>query len=323
MNSLKELISTGKNIAVISHISPDGDSLGSILALGITLGKMNSNVTIYLNDVLPAKYEFLPEVHRFIMFKEEETKEYDLTFVLDCGDIDRLGKSKVIANRTKTLVNIDHHISNTSYGNINILDVDASSTCQMIYEFIDEVLEAQISLDVATCLYVGITTDTGNFKYDNTSPKTHRIASKLLELGVNIEEVTFNLYQNGSYNSIKFLGDFLQNLDITLDGKLALSTITLEMLRKYNLDSDETDSIINYGRDIKGVEVAITLKEVNENIIKASFRSKANVDVNKLAQIFGGGGHKKASGATIEGSMDYVKERIIEEVSKTIGATRG
>lgn len=314
MNNLRELIDQANNIAVIAHINPDGDSLGSSLALGLAIKAINSNVTIFINDVLPAKYGFLPEVHQFVMFKEVELKEFDISFILDCGDLDRLGSSKGLIDKTKTLINIDHHVSNNNYGDINIIDVKASSTCQMVYNLIEGQLKLPITADIATNLYVGIITDTGNFKYDNTSPETHRVTAKLLEAGVDIEAVTINLFQSNTYNSVKFLGEFLQNLDILLDGKLAISVISIQMLNKYSLDSDETDSIINYGRDIKGVEVAVTLKEVKDNIIKLSFRSKADVDVNKIAKVFGGGGHKKASGATIEGNIEEVRKRIIEEV---------
>ncbi|KAB3531336.1 DHH family phosphoesterase [Alkaliphilus serpentinus] len=316
MNNLKDMVFSAKNIAVISHINPDGDSLGSALALAVTLSTINSNVTLYINDVLPAKYEFLPEVHRFIMFKEEELEEFDITFVLDCGDIDRLGSSRSLADRTKNLVNIDHHVSNNHYGDINIIDVKASSTSQMVYHLIDEILQLPITPEVATCLYVGIVTDTGSFKYDNTSPETHRVVAKLLELGVDIEDITIHLFQNNSYKGVKFLGEFLKSLEILIDGKLALATISLQMLNKYSLDPDETDSIINYGRDIKGVEVAVTLKEVDKNLIKISLRSKTNIDVNEIAKAFGGGGHKKASGATLKGTIEEVRERVVEEVRK-------
>ncbi|SCY12361.1 DHH family phosphoesterase [Alkaliphilus peptidifermentans] len=318
MTNPLDMINKSKNIAIISHVNPDGDSLGSILGLGLALKKIHTNVTIYVNDIVPGKYEFLPGLHLLKKYDNEALDEYDLTFVLDCGDINRLGYSTTLLSRSKKVFNIDHHISNNSFGDYNIVDAHASSTCELVYDFLSKELNITVDNEIATCLYVGINTDTGSFKYDNTSPSTHIVTAHLLEAGINIEYITYNLYQNNSISNMKFLGHVLSHLALYLDDKVAIVDITDDLIEKYSIDAAETDSIINYARDIKGIEVAITLRELEEDLIKISLRAKGDFDVNKLANIFGGGGHKKASGAVIRGSIDNVRESILNEIKKSL-----
>ncbi len=305
-------------VSIISHIRPDGDSIGSTLALGLALKKICDNVHMYFNDQIPKKYCFLPGINEIQTYNMETNQYTDFCFVLDCGDTERLGYSDIILNNTHKIVNIDHHITNTNFGDINIIDFDASSTCEIIFALLNDI---GISVDdsIATCLYTGIVTDTGNFIYDNTTPKTHKIVAKLLACGVNINKIAFNLYQNKDPNFIKFLGHVLNKIEISDNGKIAILTILMDDLKKYKLNPSDVDGIINYARDIEGIEVAVLFNEMDENLVKVGFRSKDRVDVSKLAQKFQGGGHKKASGAVVKGNLKEVYSKVIRQVNETLG----
>lgn len=317
-NSLLSILKKEHIISVISHINPDGDSIGSLLALGTALKRLYNTVYIFINDELPKKYTFLPGVQDIIVYKHEEEINFDFCFVLDCGDSKRLGYSEIILNKSNVVVNIDHHISNTNFGDINIIDINASSTSEIVFNLLKN-NNIPIDKKIATCLYTGITTDTGNFTYDNTTSYTHRVAAELMEQAIDLTNITFHLYQNKSLNSVEFLGDMLRRLKTSFDGKLAIITITEDDLEKYNLSSSDVDGVINYARDIQGVEIAILLKETSDGFVKIGLRSKNTIDVSKLAGKFGGGGHKKAAGATVKGSLVEVQEKIEVQIKKSLG----
>lgn len=317
-NSLLSILKKEHIISVISHINPDGDSIGSLLALGTALKRLYNTVYIFINDELPKKYTFLPGVQDIIVYKHEEEINFDFCFVLDCGDSKRLGYSEIILNKSNVVVNIDHHISNTNFGDINIIDINASSTSEIVFNLLKN-NNIPIDKKIATCLYTGITTDTGNFTYDNTTSYTHRVAAELMEQAIDLTNITFHLYQNKPLNSVEFLGDMLRRLKTSFDGKLAIITITEDDLEKYNLSSSDVDGVINYARDIQGVEIAILLKETSDGFVKIGLRSKNTIDVSKLAGKFGGGGHKKAAGATVKGSLVEVQEKIEVQIKKSLG----
>ncbi|MCC5909845.1 MAG: bifunctional oligoribonuclease/PAP phosphatase NrnA [Clostridiaceae bacterium] len=316
-NNPLSLVDKNSKVAVIAHVNPDGDSLGSTLGLGLALKKICNQVAIYINDEFPKKYSFLPAYQDIKLYQSEDHAPFDLCFVLDCGDEKRLGYSKRILENSIQVINIDHHISNTNFGHINLIDAKASSTCEMIYSVVKD-FKVEFDKDIATCLYTGIVTDTGNFIYDNTTSYTHKIVSELMELEIDINNITYNLYQNRPLNTVKFLGYILNNLHICYDGKLAIIEVKKDLLGEFNLSHSDVDGVINYARDIEGIEVAVLLKEVNMQEVKVGFRSKSHVDVSKVAQNLGGGGHKKASGATIYNGLDEARKKVEEELKRVL-----
>lgn len=318
MNSLLDLIRNSNEIAVISHINPDGDSIGSIMGLGLALKQIHQNVKIFICDDIPKKYQFIPGIDIVKQYKPEEPIDFDLCFVLDCAEKARLGNSEKILEKSKKVINVDHHVSNNFYGDINIVDTEASSTSEIVYSLIKENLQLRIDASIATCLYIGIVTDTGRFIYDNTSAYTHKIVAELLDLGINLQEIVVHIYQTKSENSVRLLGHILSNMDIIYNGKVAMLFITSDLLKQFSVHHSEIDGMIDYARDIEGVEVAIMLKNLDSNRVRVSFRSKNNVDVNKLAREFNGGGHRKASGATVEGSLEQVKKQVEEKLQNYI-----
>lgn len=317
MNRLLKLINESNEIAIIAHVNPDGDSVSSILALGLALRKVNKQVVTILNDSLPKKLFFLPAKEHLTVFDVKKHSKFDICFVLDCGSKSRVKNGEKLFEVSKTIVNIDHHISNENFGDINIVDLDASSTSEIIYNVLENDLEIPIDRDIATCLHTGLMSDTGNFTYINTTSRTYYIASKLLEHGVDIEDISYHLYQNKSLNSIKLLGNVLESIDFYLDKRLAIISFTDKQLSKYNASYLDTSGMIDYARDISGVEVAITLYEFEKNKVKVSARSKKRFDVNYLTNQFGGGGHKKAAGAIIFSSLKEAKEKLVASVEKS------
>ncbi len=308
-----EVIKNSDNIYIGSHIHPDGDNIGSLLALGMALKKINENVNLVKVDDIPKDYKFLPNVN---LIKEPIIGEQiDLFIALDCSDLDRLGPGKEIALRAKNILNIDHHKTNDKFGNINIVLPSASSTGEIVYHIIKR-LNVDINKEIATSLYVAISTDTGSFMYDNTTSETHRIAADLLEKGINLNSITTKLYQSRSLERTNLFIESLKSLNLYHNGKIGIIKITQEMLNNNNATMEDTEGIISFIRDIENIEVACVLKEFDKEEIKLSLRSKEYLDVSKVCLEFHGGGHKRAAGCTIYENIENAEKSILNSIKK-------
>ncbi len=306
-----EIINNSKNIYIGSHINPDGDNIGSLLALGMALKEIGKTVHILKVDNIPKDYQFLPNVH--LISKPTKDEKIDLFIALDCSDLDRLGSGKEIALKADKILNIDHHITNDNFGHINIVSSSASSTGEMVYYLIKE-LNIPINKDIAECLYVAISSDTGSFMYDNTSSNTHRVAADLLDKGINLNSITTQLYQNRSLERTQLFIESLRNLNLYYDGKVGTIKITQKMLEDNEATMEDTEGIISFIRDIENVEVACVLKEYDNKEIKLSLRSKKYLDVSKVCLEFNGGGHKRAAGCTIFKDIGEAEESILNSI---------
>ncbi|WP_069649562.1 DHH family phosphoesterase [Caloranaerobacter ferrireducens] len=311
IKKLKQKLDEAEYICLVSHIHPDGDSIGSLLGLGLALESTNKKVTMIKIDDIPYKYRFLPKINKLKSY--EENKKFDLLIILDCSDLDRLGTFKHITDKAKYIVNIDHHISNTSYGDINIINHKAAATGELVYNILD-CLDINIDKEIATCLYVAIATDTGSFRYDNTHSETHYIVSKLLEKQIDLKKITFEVFQNKTLASTKLFIEALNTLELYYNDRLAVVQVTQQMLKRNNAEFNDIDGIVEYIRDIETVEVACILKEIEKDEIKIGLRSKTYVDVAKVANVFQGGGHIRASGCTIYKDITKAKELIVREI---------
>lgn len=313
LNDILNIIRRGENFLVLPHILPDGDTIGSSLGLYWFLKKLGKNPYILLDGHIPNNLLFLPGASNIMLTWDEDIK-VDTVIFIDASDLDRLGPNALFVEKVENSINIDHHITNTYYASCNYVSEDAAATGEIIYHLIKS-SEVDIDEHIATCLYTAVTTDTGSFKYDNTKPHTHRIAAELLEYGVDVNQVTTEIYQNKPVCQVKLLSAALNTLTMESSGKLAVILVTKEMLSKSQASVLDADGIIEFGRDIQGVEVAVLLKEVEEKEIKVGFRSKYDIDVSKIAKDFGGGGHKKASGCTIYDSIMNAKQAVIQAVT--------
>ncbi len=323
MNNIDNIIDyiNGSNYFVVtSHISPDGDNIGSTLSMYYALNKLGKNVFYVLDDNPPLNLRFLLKDINILRSEEFKLEDYSI-ISLDCGDKKRICLSDEIINNSKKLICIDHHASNDHYGDFNYIDIDASSTCELVYNFLKRFSEVNnlniIDEKIATCLYTGLVTDTGNFAYANTHPSSFEMAKDLLLTGAKKEEIIQNVFQSNPYNYYKLLGEALNTLEI-VDNKVSSIMITKEMLKRNVISFNDVDGITSYTRDIEGVEVGILLKEKKQNEVKVSLRSKNYVNVSKIAKTFNGGGHIRAAGCTIYDSIENAKEKVLKEVLKSI-----
>lgn len=313
------LIKEEDNFAIASHTSPDGDSMGSMLGLYNTLKSIGKKVDLFIDDVLPDKYSFLPGFQD--IKTPEKAGQYSCFFVLDCGDEERLGQASNIISSSKRVINIDHHISNKLFGHLNIVDSNASSTGEMIYQIL-KINGFEISKDTAECLYTSMLTDTGGFRYSNTTSMTFSIAGDLINTGIDFTEINSLIFDKKSISQVKLMSKVTSTLEMYVDGKVSMINVTREMLNECGAKDEDAEELVNIAREIDGVEVAVFIKEKEEEKYKISLRSKHYVDVRKIAETFGGGGHIRAAGCTIIGSLDDVKEKLINEIKGYMDVNR-
>lgn len=316
INSVIEAINKSKKIGITCHVSPDGDALGSSLALMQGLLKLNKEAYIMSKEFLPETFEYLPfsnEVSKNIDHILENT---DTIIVLDCGNIDRINANLELSNREYTLINIDHHLSNDLYGDINYVNTDAAAVAEIIYEILN-IMHIKIDEDIAACLYTSLVTDTGSFKHSNTTDLTHKIAGYLINTGIDFSQIHRNIFENVKYSRIKLQGRVIENMYLIYDEKICIMELTQEMLNEFNINNGDSSDIISLGTKIDTVEVAILLKETEEGV-KVSLRSKNIVDVRKIAEKFGGGGHVRAAGFASQKSLKEIKKIIIEDIEKEL-----
>lgn len=325
LNNIKNIIKAireGNNFIVTSHYSPDGDNIGSTLSMYYTLKKLGKKVYYVLDDSIPLNLTFLVKDIKILKSEEMNENLSDYTLIsLDCGDFNRICVSENIKKSVKQLVCIDHHASNNNYGDLNYINPNESSTCELVYnllkEFSKEMGEQILDEDISTYLYTGLLTDTGNFSYSNTNPSSYLMAYDLVNLGAKKDLIIQKIFQSNTYNYYKLLGEALDTLEI-VDKKIASMMLTIDMLERNEISFNDADGVTSYTRDIDGVEVGLLFKEKAPGEVKVSFRSKNYVDVSAVAQVFGGGGHVRASGCTIKDSIENVKKIVINEVLKHI-----
>lgn len=308
-----EQINESKNIYIVSHVQPDGDNIGSMLALWMALRNIKEKVFILKSDDIPSDFLFLPNVGMIRDYNHDE--EIDLLITLDASDEGRLGQNKTLLSKAKVVINIDHHISNNNFGRINIIDSNASATGELVYKLISK-MNITIDKDIASCIYTAISSDTGSFMYDNTSAETHKIAAELLKVGIDKSSININLYQNRSMERTILFIKALETLNLYFENKVAIVKVTQDMVEKSNAKMEDTEGIVSFIREIAPVEIAIILKEFKEEEIKVSMRSKRFIDVSQICASFGGGGHIRAAGCTINYPMPVAEELILNQLEK-------
>lgn len=313
MDEAIQLINQYDNIFIGSHVEPDGDNIGSTLALAMAIKKLKrkGNVKVVKTDDIPRDYHFLPNIN--LIEEQDINQTVDLFISLDSSDMNRLGVGKDFARKAKKVINIDHHITNDNFGDINIVSPLSGATGEIVYEFINN-MKVDIDKEIATCIYTAISTDTGSFMYSNTTHKTHLIVAELLKMEIDINSINVNLYQSRSMDRTKLFINSLNNLETFLDEQIGVVTITQEMLKLNNAKMEDTEGIISFIRGIDSIEVACLLKEINDGETKVSLRSKTQIDVSKIANKFHGGGHIRAAGCTIDKTVNIAKQLILDEI---------
>jgi phosphoesterase RecJ-like protein len=319
MKPIINQINRSKKILVTSHSDPDGDAVSSLLAMGLALSYLGKNTTLYNSSPIPAVYRFLPSIER-ITDHLEPLSGYDTAMVLDCGDIARLGSAGSGINKIPVVINVDHHISNTNFGDLQLVDPDACSTAEIVYRII-KALSIRIDQKIATSIYTGILTDTGSFRFSNTNQAAFAISQEMAELGVEPYDIAQRVYGTYSLERIKLLNLALDSLEISDNGKLSIMTVTNAMFDFTRTQPEDVDGMINYARRIQDVKVAALIQEQKNGLSRSrseykrrfhvSLRSDGSVDVAAIAGGFGGGGHPCAAGFQAETSLMRLKSDII------------
>ena len=299
-------------VAIGGHVRPDGDCVGSTLGLYQYMKNCfpNIQVDVYLEDI-PESFKPMIPVSEEILHEVDAEKVYDLFIALDCGDAGRLGFSAPLFENAKTTFCIDHHVSNASFADENYIVPEASSTSELVYNLLDK---EKITTEIAECLYLGIVHDTGVFQYSCTSPETMEIAADLMRKGIRSNEIIDKTFYEKTYAQNQILGRALLESFLFMDGKCIVSYITKKIMDFHGVCPKDLEGIVSQLRVTKGVEVAIFLYETAPQEFKVSLRATGDVDVSKVAGFFGGGGHKKAAGVTMKGTVHDIINNLSEQI---------
>jgi phosphoesterase RecJ-like protein len=321
-----DLIKSSQKILITSHRDPDGDSIGSQLALDGFLQNFEKPTRIINQGPIPKRYAFLDPQKKIENFNKSgggKTSDFqpDLILVLECPSLDRLGEVKKLIPSESKLVNIDHHPENEKFGSVNYLDAKASAVGEMIYSLL-KACHFPISSVLANQIYASILTDTGRFRYSNTSAKCLSMCAQLVKLGADPKYVTRQIYFNYSLSFLKLLGTVLRNLEVRDEGKVCSVTIDQNLLSEFGVDHEEIEGIVDYSLFLSGVEIGLLFTETEGGKTKVNLRSQNDFDVSKLAKIFGGGGHKSAAGCTLSYNLDEAKKAIFEQIPKLFQKSR-
>ncbi|MEO5776767.1 MAG: bifunctional oligoribonuclease/PAP phosphatase NrnA [Flavobacterium sp.] len=323
---IQNLLATPKKIAIIPHRSPDGDAMGSTLALYHFLLKLNHKPVVISPNEFPNFLAWLPGSETVLIYendKENCTKilnDTELVFTLDFNALHRTGEmEQVLSKLSAPMIMIDHHQKPDSYATVTYSDTAIGSTCEMVYNVISFLDKKElIDKTIATCLYTGITTDSGSFRFPSTTSTTHRIVAELIDLGIDNSEIHNLLFDDNSANRLQLLGRALQNIKVFPEFKTSYITLTQKELDEFHYQKGDTEGVVNYGLTIKGINfAAIFIEHRDENIIKISFRSQGDFDVNQFArEHFNGGGHINAAGGKSYESLKATTNKFEELISK-------
>lgn len=315
IEQIREALEKAESVIIAAHTNPDGDAIGSVLAFSNALNNMGKKVYALLEDYAE-KYSCVPG-KEFVYTGNYEDLTADVFLSLDCGDTMRLKNAEGFVNKIYT-INVDHHVTNEYFGNLNYVDPDASSTSEIVYRILDGWYNME--KNTAICIYVGIVNDTGGFRFTNTSPATMSVVSELMTYNFNFSDVYNRIYHSRTFKEVKIMGEALQNTELLCDGKFVISHVSMDTIKKYGGTIRDVQGVSEYLKGITGTEVSILLYEKGDNEVKGSLRSEDSFDVAELSQKFGGGGHKKSAGCTFKTSLEeavsIMKNEVISRFEK-------
>ena len=314
IKAILEAVAPARTVLVAAHESPDGDALASTLALTLVLEEQGKQVTAFNRDKVPGDFGFLPGQEK-IVDRIGEDQVFDLGFVLDAGRLARAGSW--IRERCRFLVNVDHHPDSEPFADINYVDAQASATGALIYRII-QAAGWDLSQAVAANIYTAILADTGSFRYSNADTEAFRIAGDMVGRGVDPWLIAAGLYESQEEARLRLLALALPTLKVAASGKFASIAVTRDMYEQAGAHSEHTDRFVNYPRSIRGVEVAIFFRQLDDGRFKIGFRSSGSIDVGSVARELGGGGHHNASGATLAGSLESVRDQVFAKVERLL-----
>jgi phosphoesterase RecJ-like protein len=315
----EQFILENDDFLVISHVNPDGDAIGSSMAVAHLLSNLGKKYVVANDGPISRRFSFMTGVDHMVNLSETMIERtFSNVITVDVADYGRIGIGDKIISKESQILNIDHHPTNTRFGQLDIIQSSAASTTEILYDFINQCYPHIVDYKIAEALYTGLLTDTGGFRYSNTTQSVLEMAASLLKYGVKPSQIAENALESISTTYLTLLKRVLQSLTLSLNEKVAFLSVTLQDLEETKASKDDADGLVSFPRNIEGVEVGALFKEVNEREVKVSLRSKS-LDVGSIAQKFNGGGHAKASGYTFFGSLEEAREQLIVELKQVMG----
>ena len=316
LGQVVELIEKKSCFAITSHMRPDGDGIGSGIALYWMLLSLGKEVEVVLHDRIPPAYSVLPGSDD-VLIQADLKKDYDAVFLMECSDVERPGLPSL---KDQFVVNIDHHSTTEAFGDVNWIDPTAGAVGEMIYN-LSKALGVEVTKEIAECIYTAILTDTGSFHFSNTTERTLKIASELVRFGVEPARISQALFYSYPFSRIKLLGLVLSTIQRDESGKIAWVRVDQETMYEADASEEDSDGIVNHALSIDEVLAVAFFKELSPHVYRISLRSKGKTNVAKVAELFGGGGHRNAAGCRIAGDFEEVRQRVIEGLQSAVGVT--
>lgn len=313
----EQFINTYDTFLVVSHVMPDGDAIGSTVAVAHLLKQRGKRFILTNDSPVPNKYLFMDMAQHILPWDEAKQATFNAVISVDCADRLRLGAVETVLEEGYPLLNIDHHSTNDQFGTVNLVLDDQSATAEVLYHFIEH-LQLAWDRPFAEAVYTGVLTDTGGFRYANTSPSSMELAAHLLRYGVNPGDIAEHVFERISRAKVEMMKAALNSLTISDDGKIAWVTITAEQMQQSGAKEEDLGGIVNIARNVENVEVGILFKQLDSQSVKVSLRSRDQVDVAMVAKKLGGGGHARAAGCTMEGPLDEVKRTLLAATRKAL-----
>ena len=313
VGAIRDAILQRQRFVITSHARPDGDAIGSQMAMAYALRQLGKDAQMINADPAPPQFEVFPGVGDIRVAHTVEG-EFDAAIVMECSDLSRTG---VQGFHRYFVINIDHHPGNTSYGAINWFDPGAAACSEMVFDVI-EALGVTLTPEIATHIYVAILTDTGGFHFSHITPRTFDICRRCAEAGADPQAIARAVYDSGTMGRLRLMGAVLHNLEFEADGRAAVAALTLRLLQETGATHDDSDGLINIPLNVKGILAVALFKEVEPDHFRISLRSKGSIDVNRVANLFGGGGHRNAAGCTLSGPYPEVRRKLVTELNRAL-----
>jgi len=313
--AIRDAILQRQRFVVTSHARPDGDAIGSQMAMAYALRELGKDVQMVGADPAPPQFQIFPGVSD-IRVSAAIDGHFDAVIVMECSDLLRTG---VEGLDKYFVINIDHHPGNTSYGAINWFDPGAAACSEMVFDVI-EALGVTLTPEIATHIYIAILTDTGGFHFSHITPRTFEVCRRCVEAGADPEAIARAVYDSGTIGRLRLMGAVLHNLEFEADGRAVVAALTLKLLQETGATHEDADGLINIPLNVKDIQAVAFFKEIAPDSFRISLRSKGSVDVNRVANVFGGGGHKNAAGCTVQGPYPEVRARLVAELRQALNA---
>ena len=313
LEAARDAIRGGRTFLIACHVRPDGDTLGSGMALWLALGKLKKQAWIVSVDGVPDPWGFIP--HSDVLLTSAPDENFDVAIAVDADGIERLGNAKAAVESAQTVISIDHHAGAAPFGDIRIHNASRAATAEIVLGLLDA-LEIPLDAEMATCLMAGIIGDTGAFRFTNVTPQTFETSSRLMMAGADPAEIARRVYENRGLTATKVLGHVLADLRTAAEGRVVWGSVSLQSFGALGANDTHTDGVVNFIRAVRGAKVGLLFRECPDATVRVSLRSNGDVNVSKIAGVFGGGGHSAAAGCTVEGTLAEAEDRVIGEVVK-------